>query len=277
MLYTQVPLNTFETLQMNAGIMVKSFNPATGVAGTILGATTGGFNVKANPTYEDFFADIDNMPPNTMQGKRVKSYDPTASGTFRTISAALARKLNGASSVGSGGDSHIVPTHTLTASDFEDFWIIGDYSGQNEGAGTAGYCAIHMMNALNTAGFQWQSGPDAKGQFPFEYHGHYDLNNINKAPFEIYIKAGASDAAPFIRLNAKTITLPVDGTQLLVADVIPAGSTVTWQTSSSTYATVSDGLVTAKTAGSAIITASITIDGVAYTDTCTVVVESAST
>lgn len=277
MLYSQVPINTFDTLQVNAGIMVETFNPATGVAGNIKGATSGGFQFKANPTYDNFFSGLDHVPPGTKQGKRIKYYDPTATCTLRTISPELAAELNGASAAGSGGASHIVPTHTLQLSDFKDFWIIGDYSGQNEGAGTAGFCAIHVMDALNTAGFQWDTENEGKGQFPCEYHGHYDLNNINKAPFEIYVKAGASSAAPFIRLNAKTVTLAVDGTQQLVADVIPAGSTVTWATSSTTYATVSDGLVTGKAAGSAIITASITVEGVTYTDTCTVVVESAST
>ena len=59
-----------------------------------------------------------------------------------------------------------------------------------ESTHTAGYIAIHLMNALNTAGFKITSSKDNKAQMAFEYHGHYDISNISTPPFEIYVKAG---------------------------------------------------------------------------------------
>ena len=47
MKYTKIPSDTFKKIQLNAGVIVKSFNPATGVAGDLLGATTGGIDFKA--------------------------------------------------------------------------------------------------------------------------------------------------------------------------------------------------------------------------------------
>ena len=198
MQFTKVKADTFETLQLNAGIIVDEFTPSTGTIGNILGATTGGLTFAANPNYSDFGEDIDNCPANTKQLKRILSYDPSASGTFLSMTAALAKSLNGAGNYGtttSGGttatdETHIIPSHTLTEDDFDDVWIIGDYSDKNDGA-TAGYVAVHIKNALNTAGFQWTSTKDGKGQFAFEYHGHYDYENIDDVPFEIYVKAGA--------------------------------------------------------------------------------------
>jgi len=184
MQYTRVANDAFEKIQINAGIMVSSFTPATGAIGSIMGATTGGFSFSANPTYEDFGEEVDNVPPNTWQMKRVRCYDPAASGSFVTVSAALAGQLSGAGTV---ADGHIVPTHSLTAADFDDVWIVGDYSANNEGEG-AGYVAIHIMHALNTGGFQWQTAKDGKGKFAFDFHGHYDLNDIDTAPYEIYIR-----------------------------------------------------------------------------------------
>lgn len=198
MQYTQVKADAFQTMQMNAGIMVDTFTPATGLIGNILGATTGGLAFAANPTYQDIGEDVDNVPPNTWQLKRIVSYDPAISGTFVSVSAALAKKLNGAGKYGTTGTgtttedtTHIIPSHELTEDDFEDFWVIGDYSDKNTGS-TAGYVAIHLKNALNTGGFQWQTSKDAKGQFAFDFHGHYDLEDIDTVPFEIYVKAGTN-------------------------------------------------------------------------------------
>lgn len=202
MYYTQVKADTFETLQMNAGILVDEFTPSTGVIGNILGATSGGLSFASNPTYVDLGSDIDNCPENTWQLKRVQSYDPVISSTFRSISAALAKRLNGAAKYGTTGTgqtatddtTHVIPTHELTEDDFDDFWVIGDYSDKNDGAGTAGYVAIHIMNGLNTSGFQMTTGKNEKGNFPFELHGHYDYEDVDTVPYEIYIKAGTAAA-----------------------------------------------------------------------------------
>lgn len=190
MQFTQVPANTFETLQINAGILVDSFVPSTGVIGNILGATTGGLSFASNPTYTDFGEDIDNVPANTWQLKRVESYDPAISGTFLTVSPSVAAMLSGAADVDSVDTTKITPRENLTEDDFEDAWIIGDYSDKNSGAAKAGFVAIHIMNALNTTGFQMQTTKNGKGQFAFELHGHYDLEDMETVPYEIYVKAG---------------------------------------------------------------------------------------
>lgn len=192
MQYTKVPATTFSTLQMNAGIMVSSFVPSTGVIGDILGATTGGLSFNTNPEYEDFGEDIDNVPANTKQLKRIKSYDPTISGTFLTMTKDTAKMLSGAGAFDSTDTYKFVPTHTLASTDFTDVWIVGDYSDKNEGATAAGFIAIHIIDALNTAGFQWQTTKDGKGQFAFEFHGHYDIEDMDTVPYEIYIKEGTT-------------------------------------------------------------------------------------
>lgn len=193
MLYTQVPANTFDTLQMNAGIVTDEFTPATGVIGNILGATTGGLTFNSNPEYTDFGEDIDNVPPNTWQLKRIARYDPALSGNFVSMTSALAKMLSGAGAYATGDTTHIIPSHKLVEDDFKDFWVIGDYSANNNGVGTAGYVAIHIIHGLNTGGFQWNTTKDGKGQFAFDFHGHYDLNDIDKVPYEIYVKAGVPD------------------------------------------------------------------------------------
>lgn len=269
MQYTQVPVNTFETLQMNAGILVDAFNPATGVVGNILGATTGGISFNSNPTFEDFGEDIDNVPNNTMQLKRIVSYDPTLSGTFLTVDPDVVATMIGGADVAS---TKITPRSHLLETDFKDVWLVADYSDKNIGASNAGYVAIHVMNALDTAGFQIQTTKNGKGQFAFEYHGHYDINDIDIVPFEVYVKAGGSSPTPSISLSSHAFRMVNGTTQALHATVVPAGTTVNWTTGNSSVATVSDGTVSAAGTGNTIITASITSGGVTYNDTCTVVV-----
>ena len=47
-----------------------------------------------------------------------------------------------------------------------------------------------MMNTLSTGGFQIQSNNNGKGSFSFEFLAHYTVADIEKVPFEIYIKEG---------------------------------------------------------------------------------------
>ena len=189
MKYTQVKTDAFQQLQMNAGIMVDTFDPETGVIGNIMGATTGGFSFASNPTFTDFGEDVDNCPPNTWQLKRISSYDPSISGTFLTVDADLARKLAPSADVDSTQTYKVIPRNQLKKADFSDVWVIGDYSDVNTGV-NAGFMCVHVMNCLNNAGIQWTTTKDGKGQFAFEYHGHYDLTDIYTIPFEIYVKSG---------------------------------------------------------------------------------------
>lgn len=56
MKYTQIPANTFEQLQLNAGVLLRQFNVQTGAFALtdIIGATSGGSNFVATPSFLDF-------------------------------------------------------------------------------------------------------------------------------------------------------------------------------------------------------------------------------
>ena len=189
MKYTKVPDDLFKKIQINAGIICKSFVPSTGVVSDIVSATSGGINFASNPTYTDFFDDVDNLPPNTKQGKRITAWDPSLSGTMLEVDEDNVRmRLGAADSATTSGVAKITPRSVLEDADFEDIWFIGDYSDENTG-NDAGFIAIHIMDALNTVGFQLQTGKNAKGQSTFEFHGHYDVTDEEQTPpFEIYVK-----------------------------------------------------------------------------------------
>lgn len=277
MKFSQIPANTFQLLQMEAGMFVKYFNPATGEYSGIMGATTGGGNFSTSPEFSDFGEDIDNCPENTKQLKRKDRETCVLSTTFVTLDPETVKFAMSGADIDAGDATHIIPRRDLKQSDFEDIWWVGDYSNVNTGEG-AGFCAIHLMNALSTGGFQIQSGKNAKGNFAFELTGHYDINNQNVVPYEVYIKAGEdSGETPEILFENHSATVKVGGEiTLKVVRKIPATATVAWSSSATGKATVAGGVVTGVATGSAVITATISVDGVNYTDTCTVIVEAAS-
>lgn len=271
MRYTQIPTTAFQNIQLNAGILVDSFVPSTGAIGNLLGATTGGVNFTDSVEYTDFGEDIDNCPKNMLELKKLDSHDVKMSGTFVTLSATTAKMLVAVGDVDADDSTHIVPRNDLLTTDFVDLWWIGDYSDQNTGD-NAGFVAIHMMNALNTGGFQIQSTDKGKGQFAFEFTGHYSMNAQDTVPYEIYIQQGGEEIRPSVLINTHAKEVAEGSEITLTAVTVPAAQTVTWSSSDTSVATVADGVVTGEAEGNAIITATITVDGVTYSDTCTVIV-----
>lgn len=199
MKFTRIPETAFKNLQLNAGILLKQFTPSTAeiTETDLLGATTGGVAFTATPTYTDYGEDIDNAPVNVLELKRLDSWAVTMSGTFITLTPDLAKILVGAADVDSGDDTKIVPRNDVKSTDFQDIWWVGDYSEINDDGtetGKAGFVAIHMLNGLSTGGFQLQSNNRGKGNFAFEFTGHYSIDAQDTVPFEVYVSEGTEDA-----------------------------------------------------------------------------------
>ena len=207
MKYTQVAADAFKKLQMNAGVLLTSFDPATGEIDRekIIAATGGGVNFTATPAYTDFAEDIDNVPNNTKEMKRLDSVEVKISGTAKTADTATAKLFMGAADV-DDASGKVTPRADLALSDFQDIWWVGDYSDVNSG-GNAGFMAIRMMNALNTGGFSIQSNDKGKGDFTFEFTGHYSLEDVSVVPYEVWVKAGVAADATLAALTIGSLTL----------------------------------------------------------------------
>ena len=195
MKFTQIPSDTFKKLQLNAGVLATEFEPATGTltATNVIGATTGGISFEATPEFEDFGEDIDNCPKNTMELKKLTSWEVILSGTFVTMDTAVAKSMTGAADIDGSDPTKVVPRNDVDVEkDFSDIWFVGDYSDENTGE-SAGFIAIKVANALSTGGFKLQTTDKGKGNFEFEYTGHYSMSAQGTVPFEVYVKAGGSE------------------------------------------------------------------------------------
>ena len=192
MKYTKIPETTFQNLQLNAGVLLSAFNPesATVANESIIGATTGGVNFTATPTFSDYGEDIDNCPKNMMELKKLDSWEISMSGTYVTVDGNAVKSLVGAADV---SGNKITPRNDVLLSDFTDVWWVGDYSDKN-GETNGGFVAIHMMNALSTGGFAIQTNDNGKGNFAFTYTAHYSMSAQDTVPFEVYVKAGTAES-----------------------------------------------------------------------------------
>lgn len=274
--YTVIPKDTFDTLQFDAGVLLKRFdieaatssvdNPGFTDADLIC-ATTGGINASCVPTFSDFGEDVDNVPVNMMEFKHLDSWECKLSTTGLGTSPELIKMALGAADI--NGTTKIIPRSSLDLNDFNDIWWVGDKAN-------GGFVAIQLKKALATTGFSLQTTKNGKGTVSLEITGHVSINAQNEVPMEFYSIDPASPVVePDITLNKGNIALVEDDTYTLVATTVPSGELVEWSSSEDTIASVSDGVVTAEGAGTAVITATMTYGGKTYTDSCNVTVTAA--
>lgn len=116
--YTVIPIDTFDTVQMDAGILLSHFDIDAAVSYAdstgfededIICATTGGINPSCVANYSDLGADVDNCPNNMKELKHLDSYDVKLVATSLGTSASLIKKSIGCADISEDGRS-IIPS-----------------------------------------------------------------------------------------------------------------------------------------------------------------------
>lgn len=185
--FTAIPQSTFEELQLDAGVILKNFTPATPTAPKdedIVCATTGGINVSCVPTYSDMGEDVDNCPVNMMELKHLDGWDCKMAFTSIGTSTESIRLALGAADIDTTDRSKITPRRDLKQTDFADLWWVGDRAD-------GGMVAICLKNALSTGGFTLQTTKNGKGQVSVELTGHGHMAGQDEMPMEFYSAAPA--------------------------------------------------------------------------------------
>lgn len=179
--FTVIPENTFDALQLDAGVLLKTFNPAqpSVVDENIICATTGGINPVCKANYSDFGEDVDNCPNNMMELKHLDGWDCTMAFTAIGTSPELIKMTLGAADIDGTDTSKIIPRRDLEQTDFSDLWWVGDRAD-------GGFVAIQLKNALSTEGFSLQTSKNAKGQVAVTLMGHVSINAQSVVPMVFY-------------------------------------------------------------------------------------------
>lgn len=180
--FTVIPQDAFDALQMDAGVLLKTFDPTDPDAPDdedIICATTGGINPSCVPTYSDFGEDVDNVPNNMMEFKHLDGWDCKISTTGLGTSPELIKLALGAADIDGTNTGKIIPRRDLEQTDFSDIWWVGDRAD-------GGCVAIQLKNALSTGGFSLQTTKNGKGQVAIELTGHVSLSAQNVVPMVFY-------------------------------------------------------------------------------------------
>ena len=179
---TVIPQDTFESLQLDAGVLLTSFDPENPVIAdaAIVCATTGGVTASLSPSYSDFGEDIDNVPANMMELKHLDGWTASISTTSLATSLSAIRLALGAADI-TAASSKITPRRNLDVSkDFESsIWWVGDRAD-------GGLVAIQLLNALSTDGFSLKTSKNGKGQISLTLTGHVSINAQNVVPMVFY-------------------------------------------------------------------------------------------
>jgi hypothetical protein len=178
--YTVIPEDTFQALQLDAGVLLKTFDPAQPsiTDANIICATTGGINPTCVPSYSDLGEDVDNCPINMKELKHLDSWECKMAFTSLGTSVELIRMSLGAADV-TAESGMIVPRKDLKQTDFSDIWWVGDKAN-------GGFVACQLKNALSTSGFSLQTTKNGKGQIAVELTGHVSINEQSVMPMVFY-------------------------------------------------------------------------------------------
>lgn len=178
--FTVIPQSTFEDLQVDAGILLKQFDPAKPSAtdANIITATTGGINIVCQPQYSDWGEDVDNVPNNMKELKHLDSWNCTMSTTALSSSPEGIKLALGAADI-DASTGKITPRRELKDTDFGHIWWVGDRAD-------GGLVACKLINALSTDGFSLQTTKNGKGQTAITFTGHVSINDQNTMPMEFY-------------------------------------------------------------------------------------------
>ena len=179
--FTVIPENTFSALQLDAGVLLKRFNPANPTIADedIICATTGGINPVCKPTYSDFGEDVDNVPNNMMEFKHLDGWECSIGTTSLGTSPELIKMALGCADIDGTDTSKIIPRMDLKQTDFASIWWVGDRAD-------GGFVAIQLKNALSTEGFSLQTTKNGKGQIAITIMGHVSINAQKEVPMVFY-------------------------------------------------------------------------------------------
>ena len=179
---TRISADAAEKMQVNAGLLLNTFdieNPVEPDDANIVCETTGDFSITCTPTTEDFFADVNNAPTNTMEGKQITGWDCSLGITAISVTEDMLILSLGAADVGADGGVH--PRRTYKAEDFKSLYWIGDMADENK------LFAVVMDNTVSTGGLSFTSTNNGKGGLALTLMPHSTITNIEKVPMAFYI------------------------------------------------------------------------------------------
>lgn len=179
--FTAIPQDAFEGMQLDAGVILNKFDPAKPAApadDAIICATTGGITVTCTPTFSDLAEDVDNAPNNMKEFMHLDGWACTVAFTSLGTSEESIKLALGCADIDASTHA-IKPRRSLEQTDFKDIWWVGDRAD-------GGCVAVKIKNALSTGGLSLKTSKNGKGQVSVTLTGHVSLTKQDEMPMEFY-------------------------------------------------------------------------------------------
>ena len=181
--FTKVSQDTFKEIQLEAGLILNQFDP-NGVNEVedshIVCATTGGIEIACKPTFTDYGEDIDNVPANMLEFKRIDNWACTIAFTALNASANVIKLALGAADA---SGKKITPRSDMSKNDVKDIWWVGERAD-------GGFVACCLKNAMSTDGLTLKTSKNGKGQLSCTLTGHVSVSKQDEVPMEFYVMEG---------------------------------------------------------------------------------------
>lgn len=187
-MFTGLTKETPKKLLLDAGAFFKNYDLTksyTENAGALIGATQGGGSFSAVPTIRKI--EVDGAKGNVKQLQSIDGWAVTMTANVKEVTAEnMALALGAATSEEAAEDGVIGSTKITGKSDFdaEDYltnitWV-GRLSGSNVPV------IIVVKNAASLNGLSLTMTDKSEANIPLTITGHYDLDDLETPPFEIY-------------------------------------------------------------------------------------------
>lgn len=191
--FTTIASDAFDTIQLDAGVVLTNFDPADPVkpeSDDILATTTGGIEITCQPTYSDLAEDVDNAPNGLKEYMHLDGWECSIGFTSIKFNAANTKWSLGSADITEGtGFKKIAPRRDLEQTDFSDIWWVGDKAN-------GGAYAVKLENAISSEGLSIKTEKNGKGQSETTISGHPSVVDPDKVPMEFYDIAPTDEPEP---------------------------------------------------------------------------------
>ena len=179
---TKLSSDAAEKMQINAGLLLNKFditNPVEPTDEDIVCETTGDFSITCVPETEDFFADVNNAPVNTKEGKQITGWTCELTVTALSVTPETLKMSLGASEeIENGG---IRPRTIYRLDDFKPLYWIGDMIDENK------LFVVAMDDTVSTGGVSFTSTNRGKGGLSLTITPHATAADTEKVPMAFYV------------------------------------------------------------------------------------------
>lgn len=179
---TKISADAASKMQVSAGLLLNKYDvtsPGEPADANIVCETTGNYSITCVPTVSDLFADVNNAPLNTMEGKRIDGWTCGLSVTALSITDETLRLAMGAAADTTNGG--ITARKQFETTDFKSLYWIGDMLDPGK------MLVVVMDNTVSTGGISFTATNNGKGQLALTMTPHASMTAPDKVPMAFYI------------------------------------------------------------------------------------------